>query len=132
MRLLWNDKDGGPKSRGWVWGFESKLFGSVLLLLFRRGTRDAYHSHAFNSISWVLSGGLHEELYPSEMQNLYLPSWRPVYTYRTTKHKVSGLVDRTWVLTFRGPWVDRWSEYLPGENRHITLTHGRCECADSL
>lgn len=30
-----------------------------------------------------------------------------------------------WVLTFRGPWVDTWKEYLPKLKEFVTLTHGR-------
>lgn len=41
-------------------------------------------------------------------------------------HKVISLGD-TWVLSFRGPWVDLWHEYLPKLNKRITLTHGRKE-----
>lgn len=125
MKILWNDKDGGPKSHGWCWGIESKRFGSVLLLLFREGSREAFHSHAFNSVSWVLSGGLLEHLLSGET-NEYRPSFRSVRTSRHTFHKVKGLQARSWVLTFRGPWVDQWREYTE-DNRHITLTHGRKE-----
>ena len=125
MKLLWNDKDGGPESKGWIWGIESKRFGSVVLLLFRRGSRNAWHSHAFNSISWVLSGGLLEEILAG-VKRLYFPSLRPVRTSRLTFHRVKGLRDRTWVLSFRGPWADQWNEYIPGRGR-ITLTHGRQE-----
>ena len=58
MKILWGDKDGGSESRVWVWGLESKLFGSILLMCFRKGSREAYHTHAFNAISWVLRGWL--------------------------------------------------------------------------
>lgn len=123
MKILWNVKDGGPESHVWAWGLESKLFGSVLLLLFRSGSREAFHSHAFNAISWVLRGGLHE-VFRSEAQNVYWPSLKPVFTGRETTHKVYGLTDRTWVLSFRGPWARTWAEILPS-GKQLTLAHGR-------
>lgn len=129
MRILWGSKDGGHKSKVWCWGIESKMFGSILLLKFARGSRNAYHTHAFDSISWVLSGGLQEtELIVDNegtwtLINTYLPSFRPVFTYKDTFHKVHGIDDSQWVLTFRGSWVDNWKEL--NENGLQTLTHGR-------
>jgi hypothetical protein len=111
-----------------MWGLESKRFGSVLLLKFEEGTRDAFHTHAFNSVSWLLCGGLHETFYDDwRLFIRYRPSLRPIRTYRSTFHKVAGRGKRSWVITFRGPWADRWRESLP--DRDIVLTHGRKEVA---
>lgn len=131
MKVLWNDKDGGPESHGWAWGIEIKWLGSLLLLLFREGSRDAFHSHAFNSVSWLLTGWLREKFNnEAGPQRLIYPSWHPIVTRRETQHKVFGMAKRSWVLTFRGPWADRWSEYRPNaEKRFVTLTHGRKEVA---
>lgn len=121
MKFLWGVKDGGPKSRVWVWGIESKRFGSLLLLLFRQGSREAYHTHAFNCISLVLSGSLCEVMRSGQ-------EWRHmagsiVRTYRSTFHKVKGVHERNWVLTVRGPWIDHWIDSADGKRN--TLTHGR-------
>jgi hypothetical protein len=132
-------KDGGQESR--VWGFflvEIKKLFSIVVLRFADGSREAYHSHAFNSISWVLKGELQEDRkwnigprFPNAtFTRSYLPSFRPVITTRDNMHKVSSL-GNTYVLSFRGPWVDKWKEFLPTEDRTITLTHGRkvvCGC----
>lgn len=128
MKLLWNAKDGGPESRVWCWGLESKRFGSVLLMKFARGSREAYHTHAFNSWSWVLTGGL-DEYHIDRHVEWHHPSWRPVRTRRETNHMVQGLHAANWVLSFRGPWANVWREWLPKTNRHVTLTHGRKEVA---
>lgn len=129
MKLLWNAKAGGPESRVWMYGFESKRFGSALLLRFENGSREAYHSHAFNALSVVLSGGLNEwhmhggaELHGRG---------KVVRTLRETFHKVYS-IGRTWVLSFRSPWIPTWQEALPvnksqplGLHHCRTLTHGR-------
>lgn len=128
MRILFRSKDGGKESRVWgYWLIEWKRFFSIGLLCFEDGSRDAYHSHAFNCISWVLWGQLGEQLkdYPDSTW-FYYPSFRPVRTYRDTFHKVTS-IGRTWVLTFRGPWAETWKEYLPTQNRELTLTSGRIE-----
>lgn len=129
-------KDGGPESTVWAhWLFESKQWGSIVLLRFEDGSRDAYHSHAFDCVSWaVAGGGLVEHRIGGPGANLaecYLfpPSALPVITRRAHLHKVISC-GRTWVLSFRGPWQARWAEVLPdgqGGERPVHLTHGRKE-----
>lgn len=129
MKILWNAKDGGPESRVWCWGIESKRFGSILLMRFARGSREAFHTHAFHAISWVLKGGLMEAIRGAKRFNFYFPSLKPVITRRETFHQVVGLDANNYVFSLRGPWVDRWREHLPDTKRDITLTHGRKEIA---
>lgn len=129
MKWLWHAKDGGKESKVWCYGLEIKSLFSILLLRFEDGSREAYHSHAFNCLNWVLKGKLIEHrIYLDEMSDffIYKKSIIPFIIKRKHMHKVSSK-GRTWVLTFRGPWRDTWREYLPGEDRFITLTHGRKE-----
>jgi hypothetical protein len=123
--LFETGRDGGPKSK--VMGFwlvRIKSLFSVAFLRFDEGSREAFHSHAFNSISWVVRGGLREVMQDGSPDNVYVPSWKPVVTRRETFHKVYGLGKANWVLTFRGPWVDKWYE-ITEDGRQITLTHNR-------
>jgi hypothetical protein len=126
MKFLKKMKDGGPESKvTGYWLIEAKSLFSIVLLHFSDGSREAYHNHAFNAISWVLSGQLNEEpLHNSS--NTYTPSLRPVWTPRTMFHKVKSIGD-TWVLSFRGPWKSTWNEFIPATGRKLTLTHGRRE-----
>jgi hypothetical protein len=124
MKLFKLMKDGGKESR--VWGFflaEIKSLFSVVLLHFADGSREAYHSHAFNSVSWVLRGRLEENMFDGRV-NVYAPSLKPVVTRRTDFHKVVSTGD-TYVLSFRGPWVNRWFEYLPDTGEILQLANGR-------
>lgn len=130
MKLLEKSKDGGPESTVWAyWLFEIKWLGSIVLLRFEDGSRDAYHSHAFNSVSWLLSGDLFEitdvattgRYFPKT--NNYVPSLSPILTPRSTTHKVIS-VGRSWVLSFRGPWAKTWVEKTP-DGKETTLTNGR-------
>jgi hypothetical protein len=138
MKLLSRSKDGGAESHVWAyWLVELKHLGSVALLQFLPGSRDAFHSHAFSAVSWVLRGRLEEEVMERDSQRtlfygtmVYTPSWRPIWTPRRRCHKVTS-VGTTWVLTFRGPWARTWKEYLPGLStlgfHGRTLTWGRKE-----
>lgn len=129
-------KDGGEESHVWAYVLiEIKWLFSIMLLRFEDGSRDAFHSHAFNCVSWVLRGRLTEHHLPEFHRGVYLsrvtphePSWRPVLTYRSTFHRVVS-TGRTWVLTFRGPWAKTWEEFIPNglRGRFVTLTHGRKE-----
>jgi len=135
MKLFSFSKDGGPEST--VFGYflvEIKKLFSVVLLNFKDGSREAYHEHAFDAISWVLKGKLIEHHVENELNmdvevkwtTQYRPSIIPIITKRSTFHKVVSEGD-TWVLSLRGPWSDTWREFLPKENRLIMLTHGRKE-----
>lgn len=126
MNILKVTKDGGPESTVWAhWLVEMKRLFSVALLRFEDGTRDAYHNHAFESVSWVLKGELTEEHLNGKVE-VHRPSLRPVRTHRGTFHRVRSK-GRTWVLTFRGPWERLWAEYIPAERRVVTLSDGRKE-----
>lgn len=127
MKFFHYGKDGGEYSK--VWGFflvEIKSLFSIVLLKFENGSREAFHEHAFNSISWVLKGELFEIPKDSGPCLTHKPSLKPILTYRRTFHKVHS-IGRTWVLSFRGPWWNTWKEYISGEERYVTLTHGRKE-----
>lgn len=122
MKLLQRMKDGGPESP--VVGYflvEIKSLFSVVLLHFG-GTREAYHSHAFNAVTLWLKGKVKEYTLNKGWQYWYAGHLK--YTARNTFHKVDPLED-TWALSFRGPWTKTWQEYWPAEDKLVTLTHGR-------
>lgn len=128
MKLFFKGKDGGPESNvTGYWLIESKSTLSIVLLCFDKGSREAYHSHAFNALSWVLWGHLAEFVHgePYGHSHDLKPSFRPVYTPRERFHKVYGMADKTWVLSFRGPWARTWKEWFDKTRQYVTLAHGR-------
>lgn len=128
IRFHWGSKDGGPDSNSRIYGIEMKNWFSVLFMTFNGEGRTAYHDHAFNAVSWLICGQLHEyRLHEGDWFYTHLPSWRPILTPRTTFHRVEGHGEHNWVLTFRGKWKDTWLEFIPGEKRYRRLTHGRQE-----
>lgn len=125
-RFFTTRRDGGPTSTVMgYWLAEIKTMFTVAVLRFDRGTREAFHGHAFNSVSWVLTGGLEEVMYDGTIK-VHRPSLLPVVTRRKTFHKVIGLAEHTWVLTFRGPWSNKWYE-IDEAGKRVVLTHGRYE-----
>ncbi len=123
MRLFNKAPDGGKGSG--VMGFflvEIKSLFSIVLLRFSKGSREEYHSHAFNAVTIWLWGHVHEHHLYS-----YPLTWKGgqlKYTPRSCFHKVEAITD-TWALCFRGPWKDIWHESRAGNL--VMLTHGRHE-----
>lgn len=131
MKLFKKMKDGGVESTvTGYWLVEIKSLFSIVLLKFEGWSREAFHTHAFNSLSWVLRGNLQETMYDGYTR-YHRASWIPFITRRTDFHKVDSINEggrgTTWALSFRGPWSKTWKEYLPNEDRHRTLASGRVE-----
>lgn len=125
MKLFKKMKDGGNESTvTGYWLIEWKFLFSICILKFEGASREAYHSHAFHCISWIISGQLKEEMLDGRIFNLF-PSLLPFLTTRKDMHKVSSVTPVTWLITFRGPWANTWQEWLPEDNGFITLSNGR-------
>jgi hypothetical protein len=132
MKLFSKAADGGENSG--VTGYflvEIKPLFSIVLLRFNKGTREAFHEHAFNAWTLWLKGRVREhQLYATDRFILLTPTVSEFaagqlkYTPRSNMHKIEAL-ETTWALSVRGPWGDRWRELRGG--RVVTLTHGRKE-----
>jgi hypothetical protein len=126
MRFFQKAADGGKNSG--VTGYflvEIKPLFSIVLLRFSEGSREAYHSHAFNALTLWLSGHVREvrfwkELERTTSKDFKAGMWK--VTRRDNMHRVIGL-KKSWALSFRGSWIDRWQEFKNG--KIVTLTHGR-------
>ena len=126
MRFLEVTKDGGPDSP--VTGLfliEIKSLFSIVLLKFG-GTRENFHSHAFNALTFWLRGSVIEVLRPASGNPtlLDLRYWKAgdiKYTSRDTMHKVLP-AGAAWALSFRGPWAKTWKEFDPVNDNIITLS----------
>lgn len=127
MKFFSRRKDGGSESTvTGYWFFEIKWLFSVVLLRFDGVSREAFHNHAFNCFSWVLSGELEENFLDGRVRH-HRRRWLPFATLRSHFHMVHSITPRTWVLSFRGPWSKTWTEFLPDRREFVTLTGGRRE-----
>lgn len=115
-------KDGGPESSvTGYWLCEFKNWFSIVLLKFDGKSREAYHTHAFNSVNWLLWGELSEEFIDGKGRTLKPSIW-PIIVRRSDYHKVNS-DGVSWVLSFRGPWSRTWKE-TRADGEHV-LGHGR-------
>lgn len=128
MKLFSRGKDGGPESKVWgYWLIEWKRFLSIAILRFEDGTREAFHSHAFNSTSWLLNGKL-IEIMKDGPAIVHRPGLTPIKTYRGTFHMVRS-EGRSWAITVRGPWTQYWHEWTPNAGEYL-LKSGREKVCD--
>jgi hypothetical protein len=123
VKLFQKSHDGGADSG--VTGYfliEWKAGFSIVLLHFRAGSREAFHSHAFNALTWWLKGSV-KEMFPNLSWYRWRPSFRPKLTPKHNIHKIIADRPGAWALSFRGPWDSTWKEQKNGFE--TTLTHGR-------
>lgn len=124
MKLFAKATDGGADSTvTGYWLIEWKAVVSIAVLRFDHGSREAYHSHAFVSISWLLSGWLREEHLEGDVV-FHHRRGRAIVTRRSTFHRVFS-EGTSWVITLRGPWGSTWHEWDPRRAKYTTLTDGR-------
>lgn len=122
MKLFKRSHDGGKDSG--VEGLflvEIKSLFSIVLLRFNEGSREAYHSHAFNAVTWWLKGEVEEHHTDGRVMK-WKPSFKPKFTAKNCFHKIYAL-RKSYAISFRGPWDDTWQEKR--NNETVTLTHGR-------
>lgn len=125
MRILSKVKDGGPDSNVDAYVLiEIKSLFSIMLLKFNKGSRENYHSHAFNALSIYLTGCT-DEMFINR-PTIRRKGFNIKYTPRNMFHKIFAYTN-AWCLTFRGPWCDTWQEYNKESDKYTTLTHGRKE-----
>lgn len=123
--MLGYRRDGGSESHVDGWFIEVKSLFTVCLLRFGPGSREAYHSHAFHAVSWLLRGCLVERFVWGGFA-VHTPGVALILTTRDNMHKVSS-VGTSWVLSFRGPWAPYWYELVNGAL--VKLGFGRRVCA---
>ncbi len=133
MKLFAKSPDGGRSSG--VTGYfliECKWLFTIVLLHFSEGTRESYHSHAFNAWTVWLKGRVTEFVLDRNHKpwaSIHFHQWYAgdmKSTPRELVHKIYGCKGGAWCLSFRGPWSKTWAEW-DQERGYTTLTHGRQE-----
>lgn len=126
IKLFKKSHDGGDKSGvTGFWLIEWKSLFSIVILKFNKGSRECYHSHAFNAYTWFIKGSVRED-HLNGISKIWNPSWRPKFTARNCTHKVFAF-ETTYAISFRGPWSKTWEEYRGDGKERVVLTHGRVE-----
>lgn len=124
MLLFKKRKDGGKSSPVDAYFVcEIKGLVSIAFLKFNKGGREAFHTHAFDALTWFLSGDLVEEDVDGSTYS-YKRSLIPKFTSKLKNHRVKAAKD-SWCFTLRGAWDKTWTEYNKEEDTTTTFSHGR-------
>ena len=98
--------------------FQKRLF----ILKFDGKSREAFHTHAFNAVSWILCGKMVEYFLDKKIPcRLLVPNVLPFKTYKDDFHMVSS-IGTSWALSFRGPWEKQWLESTPQDGLYRLRT----------
>lgn len=105
--------------------FECKYLGSLLYYNLQTEQQDRYHSHAFNSLNIVLSGGYNELVLDTDTGYAQMRSRKPGIFYQTRDciHRLMTAKPGTRIITITGPWDKFWFEYH--ETKFRIMTWGR-------
>jgi hypothetical protein len=123
-RFFFSKSDGGVESGVTAYCFfEWKIFFSIGILHFNPGSREDFHNHAFNAITFWISGSVVEEKFKNPISKVFSAGFRPKYTPRSNFHRIIAQNNGAYALTIRGPWLDYWYEVKNNDIR--ILTHGR-------
>lgn len=124
MKLFTKAKDGGSESPVDAYFlFENKYVGSIAILKFNKGGREAFHTHAFDALTWFIKGDLIEEDVSGDLL-VYKRSIKPKITLKSKNHRVIAKKD-SYCITIRGRWVDTWTEYNKELNETTIFSWGR-------
>ncbi len=129
IKLFKKSHDGGPNSgvTGY-WLIEWKLGFSIVILRFSKGSREAFHTHAFNALTWWAKGSVEEHFADGSTPKTWKPSLKPKFTPKSCYHKIIGK-EVSWAFCIRGPWEKTWKEKR--KNGEFFLTFG-CRIVEEI
>lgn len=124
MKFFEKVRDGGKDSNvDSYFMFEFKNLFSLVIFKFNKEYRNTYHSHAFNALTWFISGNL-KEIFLYKNDYVYKRSFIPKITKKSDLHIVEA-IETSWAISIRGPWEKEWLEYDPVNNMTTVLSWGR-------
>jgi hypothetical protein len=107
--------------------FENKKIGGIWIYNWKTILQNRFHTHAFNSSAFLLSGGYTEEVIEDgKIKTKEVNQWLkrrklPInYTHRILEAKPN-----TWTIVFFGKWIDHWWEYFDDTKTWVKYGWGR-------
>jgi hypothetical protein len=107
--------------------FESKYFGGIWLYNWKTIGQNRFHTHAFSSIAFTLSGSYTEEVIKEGKIeiNKVRKLFRPRYLPKNYCHRILKAEPNTWTIVFFGKWINHWWEYFQDTDTWVKYTWGR-------
>lgn len=107
--------------------FEHKNFGGLWFYNWKTIKQNRFHTHAFNSYAFLLSGSYVEEVIEdgkiiTRTTNQWL---KPRFLPKNYCHRILKAEKNTWTCVFFGPWINHWWEYFDDTKTWVKYTWGR-------
>lgn len=108
--------------------FEHKKIGGIWLYNWKTIKQNRFHTHAFNSIAFLLRGGYTEQV----IRNTGVIEWnkvnqwlKPRFLPMNYTHRICEAEPNTWTIVFFGPWKKYWYEFFEDTKTWVKYTWGR-------
>lgn len=107
--------------------FEHKKIGGIWLYNWKTIDQNRFHTHAFSSVAFTLSGKYVEEIIVDgkitkrEVRKLFRPRRLP----KNYCHRILEADPNTWTIVFFSSWSDFWWEYFQDTKTWVKYTWGR-------
>jgi hypothetical protein len=107
--------------------FESKHLGGIWVYHWKTVLQNRFHTHAFSSYAFLLSGEYEEEVIEDgKIKNKVVNQWmKPRYLPKNYCHRILKAKPNTWTIVFFGKWINYWWEYFDDTKTWVKYGWGR-------
>lgn len=107
--------------------FENKYFGGIWIYNWKTILQNRFHTHAFSSTAFLLSGSYTEEVIENgKIIEREVNQWlKPRKLPKNYCHRILSARPNTWTVVFFGKWSDNWWEYFNDTKTWVKYGWGR-------
>ena len=107
--------------------FEHKKIGGIWIYNWKSIEQNRFHTHAFGSYAFLLSGEYTEEIIrDGEIQKRTVNQWlKPKHLPKNYTHRILEAKPNTWTMVFFGKWIPYWWEYFHDTKTWVKYGWGR-------
>ena len=107
--------------------FEHKKIGGIWFYHWKTIEQNRFHTHAFPSIAFTLSGSYVEEVIKDGVieKRVVKSLFKPRFLPRDYCHRILDAEPNTWTMVIFGRWQSFWWEYFQDTKTWVKYTWGR-------
>ena len=107
--------------------FEHKRIGGIWIYNWKTIKQNRFHTHAFNSTAFLLSGSYTEEVIKDgKIEKRVVDQWmKPRKLPMDYCHRILKAEPNTWTIVFFGKWKDSWWEHFQDTGVWVKYGWGR-------
>ena len=107
--------------------FEWKKLGGIWFYNWVTIDQNRFHTHAFDSIAFTLSGSYKQEVIKDGVIKKEVVSklFRPRFLPKNYCHKILESKPNTWTMVIFGPWMPHWWEFFSDTKTWVKYGWGR-------